>query len=216
MTSKHDDKKFTNPLKCAHCMHPAPMEIVAEYSQVESKHDERHKTEWDAGEEYKLLLCPACNKIMLQTAFYHSAFFPQNYDPQIVWPSQEREILGLPEQVHRAYEAAIRVRSIDTNAFAVLLRRLLEIVCIDRNAEGGKLHEQLKDLAQKGELPAKLADLAGSLRKMGNIGAHASAGELSVDEAPYLDALCRAILEYVYHAPQLLETVEERLERLKH
>lgn len=215
MNTKKDDMKFTGQLTCAHCKNSAPMQVVAEFSQVNAQFDDRHNIHWDSGDEYKLLLCPACQKVMLQTAFYHSEFFPEQYAPEVVWPTGEREILGLPERVKRAYQAASRVKNVDTNAFAVLLRRLLEIVCIDREAQGKTLNDQLKYLADKGELPIQLVELAGSLRRMGNIGAHASAGELSDEEAPYLDALCRAILEYVYHAPQLLKKVEERLTRLK-
>jgi len=48
-----------------------------------------------------------------------------------------------------------------------------------------------------------------------NIGAHASLGELSPTEIPFLDDLCRAILEYVYSGPQLIEAVRIRLIEIK-
>jgi hypothetical protein len=153
---------------------------------------------------------------MLRGAYYHSEKYPDNYNPETLWPAADKEIYGLPEKVRSAYEAAQKVKSIDTNAFAVLLRRLLEIVCHDRGgAQGKTLNEQLKELADRGELPDKLVHLAAGLRRMGNIGAHASVGELTEQEVPVLDALCRAILEYVYHAPELLNRVEQRLNQLR-
>ncbi len=215
MSRKTGDREVIGPMRCGHCHNTAPMEIVANYSGVEAHYDEPFSFSWDMGEVFKLLLCPSCKKVMLQEGFYHSEFYPDNYDPKIVWPKVEDEIKGLPENVDKAYRAAIKVRGVDTNAYAVLLRRVLEIVCIDRSAEGKTLHEQLIYLAEKDELPSKLGDLAKNLRLMGNIGAHATVGDLSENEVPYLDALCRAVLEYIYSAPKLLEEVEKRVTQLK-
>jgi hypothetical protein len=57
--------------------------------------------------------------------------------------------------------------------------------------------------------------MAHGLRQLRNVGAHADLGELNESEIPVLDALSRAILEYVYRAPRLLEEVNERLKKLK-
>lgn len=191
------------------------MEIVAKYSQIKRHFGDRPPLfEWDEGGVFELLSCPACEKINVQHGYYHSEH-QGHYQPIVIWPQEDPKILGLPERVQKAFEAANKVKNIDTNAFAVLLRRLLEIVCLDREAEGRTLNDQLADLARKGELPDRLVGMAGGLRRMGNIGAHASAGELGDMEVPYLEALCRAILEYLYHAPMLLEKVKGRLEQIK-
>ena len=44
---------------------------------------------------------------------------------------------------------------------------------------------------------------------------HAQLGELTEKEVPVLDALCRAILEYVYGAPDLVARVKARLDGLR-
>jgi hypothetical protein len=59
------------------------------------------------------------------------------------------------------------------------------------------LLDQLKFLAQAGVIPQQLIDIADGLRNFGNIGAHAGGVQLSENEVPVIDALCRAILEYV-------------------
>jgi hypothetical protein len=69
-------------------------------------------------------------------------------------------------------------------------------------------------LAQKGEIPNRLVEMAQKLRILRNIGAHASLGELTYAETPILEALCRAILEYVYTAPNLITKVEQRIKKL--
>ncbi|MCI0563315.1 MAG: DUF4145 domain-containing protein, partial [Nitrososphaera sp.] len=117
--------------------------------------------------------------------------------------------------IDRAYDAALKVRNIDSNAFAVLLGRVLDLVCLDKQATGNSLFERLNFLAARGDIPQQLADIAHQLRQLRNIGAHADLGELTSAEVPVLDGLCRAILEYVYKAPQLLQVAEQRLQQLK-
>ena len=74
---------------------------------------------------------------------------------------------------------------------------------------------QLHDLAGRGEIPDKLVNVALSLKNFGNIGAHAGSGELTPAEIPILDSLSRAVLEYVYSAPELVRNAEQRLSRVK-
>ena len=97
----------------------------------------------------------------------------------------------------------------------MLLGRVLDLICIDKNAEGDSLFERLKDLATKNIMPEQLADMAHQLRQLRNIGAHANLGELTRSEIPILEALNRAILEYVYSAPTLIESVQEKIDALK-
>jgi hypothetical protein len=176
-------------------------------------------TLWYQGEEpadyhekdyiYRLLLCADCNSINLTV---------DNEDWPVqdrLYPSDDPSPVGLPPTIAPAYEAARTVRRIDSNAYGVLLGRVLELVCLDRGAKGRSLSDQLKALAASGEIPGRLADMANQLRDLRNIGAHATLGELTQAEVPILDNLCQAVLEYVYTAPKLIERVEQRIEALK-
>lgn len=113
------------------------------------------------------------------------------------------------------YKAAEKVKTIDVNAYVILLRRLLELVCHDRKASGNTLAQMLSDLAAKGEIPDKLVRVAKGLKDFGNMGAHVSIGELSPKEIPIVKALCTAILEYIYSAPYLANTAESKLTAIK-
>jgi Domain of unknown function (DUF4145) len=99
--------------------------------------------------------------------------------------------------------------------YGVLLGRVLDAVCEDRQAIGDTLDQKLKSLADKRDIPEKLVKVAAGMRKLRNIGAHADLGELTEAELPVLDDLTRAILEYVYAAPLLATEAEERFTRLK-
>ncbi len=143
-------------------------------------------------------MCPQCDTINLSVEEVDGGAVT------ILFPSPPEALEGLPMEVAKAYKAAQAVRRIDANAFAVLLGRALELVCLDRKAKGKTLSAQLQDLASKGEIPGPLAAMANQLRTLRNIGAHASLGELTTSEVPILDDLCRAVLEYVYAAPAVL------------
>jgi hypothetical protein len=107
------------------------------------------------------------------------------------------------------------VRSVDANAYAVLMGRLLDMICKDRNAQGDTLDEKLKDLSSKGEIPEKLVGVVVGIRKLRNIGAHADLGELTSADIPILDDLSKAILEYVYSAPHFAQAAEDRFKSVK-
>src|SRR5207247_2111793 len=77
-------------------------------------------------------------------------------DLRVLWPLN-KALLGLPPTIDKAYKAARNVQRIDNNAFAVLLRRVLELVCLDRGATGDNLQQQLKSLARSNEIPDLLS-----------------------------------------------------------
>lgn len=83
----------------------------------------------------------------------------------------------------------------DANAFAVLVRRVLDLVCEEQGAIGHTLAIRLRDLASKNVIPGPLADIANNARTFGNVGAHADLGDLKQDEAALADDLRTAVLE---------------------
>ncbi|BAY69763.1 hypothetical protein DSM107007_20680 [Nostoc sp. PCC 7120 = FACHB-418] len=198
------------------------MDIVAEYyhslkpSTYDSPEDEYYYSyQPDEGYKYELLLCLACKGVTLWKYFDADYIDPEEITVDTLYPLARSKLSGLPYQIQNAYEISLKVRVIDANAYAVLLGRILEMVCADRKATGKDLYNKLNDLAAKGEIPGKLVGVADQLRHLRNVGAHASLGELTKEEIPILDDLCRAILEYVYSAPYLANKAQQQLKRLK-
>ncbi len=213
-------RKTTEFLQCGHCGNRAPMDIVAEYylstkSTYEDPYDEYYAPQPEEGYHHKLLLCLACKEVTLWRYFDADYMDGEDIRLETLYPPAALRLSGLPSQIQRAYEIALKVRVIDANAYAVIIGRILEMICEDRQATGKDLYNKLIDLAAKGEIPDKLVGVADSLRQLRNFGAHASLGELTREEIPILDDLCKAILEYVYNAPYLVEKAEHRLNRLK-
>jgi hypothetical protein len=212
-----NEKSFTASMKCGHCQNTAPMEIVAGSSTVREYSDEDPSGEsWEAGSVYELSKCPACDNMTLRSYDWHSGYMDgSDIAYKVLYPLGEKVLRGLPRKIDAAYQAAHKVRNIDANAYGVLLGRVLDFVCEDRNASGKTLDQKLKSLAKNNEIPSKLVDVAAGIRKLRNIGAHANLGELTAAELPVLDDLTRAILEYVYSAPFLAREAEDRLAKLK-
>ena len=205
--------EFTSQRTCPHCRNLTPHRVAVRYSQVEEHFDERFGP-WEAGPVYVVLECPACKNITLVRDHYNSEIDDRD-DSAVLYPTAARKRLGLPKMVASAVESAEKVRDADANAFGVLVRRTLELLCQDRKAVGRTLHDKLKDLGEKGEIPAELVKIAFGLKDLGNIGAHATLGELTPKEVPLMNALLDAILEFVYGAPYLVSVVEQRMAAFK-
>jgi hypothetical protein len=68
-----------------------------------------------------------------------------------------------------------------------------------------------EDFADRREIPAKLVGVADGLRKLRNLGAHVELGELTPQEVPIVEDLCRALLDYLYAAPFLTQRAIDHL-----
>jgi Domain of unknown function (DUF4145) len=206
--------RYRQNVKCQHCRNTVTMLIVANHSQVRGHNSSDGNLEWSEGNVYEILKCPACDGVTFQRGYFHDQF-PEEWQPVVLYPTEAKKVDGLPTEIERAYAAALAVKGIEAHAFAVLVRRLLEMICLDKGAQGRNLFEQLKFLVQTGVIPQQLIDIANGLRNFGNIGAHAAGVQLSENEVPVIDALCRAILEYVYGAPHLVALAQQTLDKVK-
>jgi len=192
------------------------MEIVGSVGDIVDEVDPEYGPTGQHGTYYDVLRCPACNKPNIVCYGWHDGMESEdevNYE--FLYPLDKSIPLGLPPKILSTYKAAEKVKTIDVNAYAILMRRLLELVCIDRNATGKTLALMLKDLADKNEIPNKLVQVANGLKNFGNVGAHAGIGELSEKEIPIVNALTKAILEYIYSAPYLATIAENKLTSIK-
>ncbi len=193
------------------------MQIITSYNDIRNYGEEINFGDrlivgtYDAGTIWEVLLCEACKNIMVRTA-EHDDRSDEAPAFETIYPESGRGMEGLPKAIAAAYQDALRVRNTG-NAYAVLLGRLLELVCIDQNASGQNLAEGLSNLGQRDILPTQLIEAANSIRFLRNIGAHASSGDIEDADVPILDSLTTAVLEYVYKGPQLISQAKKRIEQ---
>ena len=197
------EKSFSPSHVCGHCRNTTPMGIVHVCPQAKDWCDWRSGLRWKARDVYELLLCPTCSRVSPRKYYWYEFRNPEEITFEVLFFIKLDMPPGLPELIEDEYLAALRVRNVSPNAYGVLLGRLLELVCEDRGAEGGSLRAKLQDLAGRNEIPSRLVKVAMNLRQFRNVGAHATAGALTEAEVPILYRLCRAVLEYVYSAPEL-------------
>lgn len=120
---------------------------------------------------------------------------------------------GLPERVHDALDEAIACHS--TNAFvaaAMLVRKTVEEVCADQEAEGKNLHERIDGLRE--EVAPALLDGLHDLRMLGNDAAHVESrtfDEVGEEEVRVGIDLVKLVLQSLYQ----LDSVVDALRALK-
>jgi Domain of unknown function (DUF4145) len=112
-----------------------------------------------------------------------------------------------------AYKAALQVQNISLNACAVLLRRTLEAIFNHEKAEGKTLSEKVNHLLKSASIPPLLAEMAHLGRHIGNLGAHADAGEVTEEDVTVLLNFIDVTLVYLYTTPTKMLAVKERLKR---
>lgn len=207
---------LSQTLSCGHCANISPMKIIGHVYKPEHDLGSDDEPPTDQGTTYLILECPACKLDNIVSNYWHEYMDSEDVTYKVLYPISKSNIpVGLPSQIESTLAAAEKVKTIDVNAYVILLRRLLELVCIDRKAKSGTLAQMLTDLAAKGEIPDKLVLVATGLKNFGNIGAHAGMGELTNKEIPIVKALTLAILEYIYSAPFLANQAEAKLKDIK-
>lgn len=201
-------------LNCGHCGNFAEMKTLGSAPDTKEVNDDTGA--YSYGKMYEVLKCPSCGKINFASYSWSDIMEAEDFNGYtLIYPVQKVIPIGLPKIIEQEYEAAEKIKLISPSAYALLLGRILEMICHDRNASGKTLHEKLSDLKEKGEIPEKLVKVAASLRGYRNIGAHYGLGEISEAEIGIVRALCNALLEFVYSAPHLADIAEKQLQSIK-
>jgi hypothetical protein len=156
---------------------------------------------------YIVARCETCKQILL----YNSI---EGNDPALEYPDISLDD-SVPKHISEIYEEAIRIKHLAPNAFAVQIRRALEAICKDRGTKKKYLVDQIKELADKGEIPANLVEASDVLRLIGNIGAHANKHGVHPLQAMAINEFFKALIEYVYVSPDRMMQFKSSLGKYK-
>jgi|SRR5690554_4922782 hypothetical protein len=120
---------------------------------------------------------------------------------------------NIPEKVLNAFEEAIKCHSNSCFiASAIMIRKTLEEICIDRGATGKNLFKKLEDLGSKILIPQELLSGMNELRLLGNDAAHIEAqtfSEIGKDEIEVSLEFAKEILKAVYQYENLLQKLKK-------
>lgn len=122
---------------------------------------------------------------------------------------------GIPGNVLASFDEAIRCHSVGCfMASALMVRRTLEEVCLDKGASGKDLKARIVDLRGKIVVPDELLDAMDELRLLGNDAAHIEAksyDKVAADEIEVAIEFAKELLKALYQYTGLLS----RLRSLK-
>lgn len=205
-------------LVCYHCGNRAPHCRLAVH-QGQELFDYDGKIRYKEEFLYYVYKCKTCEGISIYGDFSQYGEPERSLDEMRLYPEGSKlepkshtvsPSPCIPIHVREIYEEIWPLRHLAPNAFAGQVRRLLEFVCKDCEASGGKLFHQIQDLIKKGIFPAHISKIADKLRNMGNVGSHAAESEIGYGKAELIDYFFRSVIEYVYIIPAQLKRLSER------
>lgn len=200
---------------CPHCGNTAQQRVIYIHSYEGSGYDVQtgEKSEYGPPCTYYVAICSTCDDLLLYHNFIDEVPDEDFSKSTILYPDKHKLPEFVPDSIKQAYAEACRIQFLAPNAYAVMLRRALEAVCDDRSVPSGTLHKRLQVLVERGELPAKLAEMTTLLRTLGNAGAHHSSTPVIVPMTWGMNEFFRAIIEYVYIAPNKIEEFKRTMSR---
>lgn len=199
-------------IHCLYCGNYTLMNLVGQ-----------HKEHWDEGdcyigvENHKMYACPICKAITLLGQVWQEKdgnITENSFYEEIVYPMNTFHENGLPMNIKNAYESALKTRYVDSAICMIALRRTLEIICLEKDAQGRDLWHKIEDLSNRGILPKELKHASTITRTYGNMGAHDTEISISTLVLNQLIDFVRYILDYLYVLPVKLKVVQERLDNI--
>jgi len=204
---------------CLHCGNKAPQKIVFLKEFISDYAEDNNGEEIPIlfGVDY-ILECQTCSRLSLyETEGCEQGEIQKSfYQSKRMWPTNNLDLdsFGVPKDVLDTYVEASKIKFIAPNAFAVLMRRALEVICIDQGvSEKKSLHESLKRLTALGKLPPLLSEVSNIIKIIGNAGAHAVGPPIYRLHILAIDDFFRVVLEYLYVAPSKLEKFKKESEK---
>jgi len=199
---------------CHHCGNEAPHNLIHYHSLTEEIYDQQIGP-YGIEYHYFLVKCETCEGIaLLGSAEYED--FPLDWSQaHMLYPPSKELAINIPEKVRKTYLEASRICKIAPNAYAGQIGRALEYLCMNKKAKGHRLQEKIKDLVDRGIIPPIFAQAINEIRILRNIGVHASDMDLTPSDVDIIEDFFKAILEYIYIAPNKIEKLKKRLTEAK-
>lgn len=180
---------------CRHCGTHSCSKVIA---------SERWIEDYPTGPEYRyrLVRCTACLDMSLLMAVQIGRDGEErDYDEDFaVYPAQPRSMsAAVPETLQRCFQearACYQVRAY--TASAIMCRRALELLAIERGINKNSLAAALSKLRETGDIDQRLYDWCDALRLAGNQAAHDVDQNMSQTDAKDMNELAEAIIDYVY------------------
>ena len=196
---------------CGHCGNKTTHEQLSE-TTVDEKIEYQEQTFLDVESKYIITKCGTCNQVSIFSRWSTDHKDTKDLNMAVrIYPPNKYLPSGVPEKVNEAYKEAYRLLKISSQAYVILIRRSLELMCKDKNAKGRDLKSMIDDLALKGIIPNLFTDMGDLIRKIGNSGAHGDNLNLNKFDLELINDFFLAMVEFVYVVPLKIEKIRKRL-----
>ena len=210
--------------KCPSCNNETLMEIHAR-NKIENGTFLCDSYYYD---EQIVLKCPSCKNFNIINAYWDNSYgkvveskkYEDIYDGDNVFESVlypiDSELYNVdnesvPNDILKNFRKSLELKSVDADSCLVKLRKTIELICNDKNANGHNLNEKIKSLFELGILPPTLKSASNVTRKLGNMGAHESEIEISNSELYSSIKLVEYVIKYIYILPNEIEMLEKKI-----
>lgn len=165
-------------------------------------------------EYWHVFECPVCHKPVLISEY---CFDAQESMPEIKteYPTIAVSGDGVPKDIYSAFESAVKTKGIDYSICLLSLRRVLEMICKDKGAEGRDLEKKIDDLIEKKIFPPMIEDACWIIRQMGNDAAHADKIPVYTYDIEQVIGYVATIIDYLYSLPYRVEKMKKKIEERK-
>lgn len=165
-------------------------------------------------EYWHVFECPVCHKPVLISEY---CFDAQESRPEIKteYPTIAVSRDGVPKDIYSAFESAVKTKGIDYSICLLSLRRVLEMICKDKGAEGRDLEKKINDLIEKKIFPPMIEDACWIIRQMGNDAAHADKIAVYTYDIDQVIGYVATIIDYLYSLPYRVEKMKKKIEKRK-
>lgn len=208
----------TEVLICYHCGNRVPQMCVG-HNRGKELFEQMDGHRFNEDFDYFFYQCPTCDGISIYGDFsrYSSK---DSMEKCRIYPVGDRllpqvhriaSVNCLPEAVYKGYQEIWPLKQISPGAFVAQIRRVLEVICRDKNAKGKTLFEMLQDLEIRGILPGHFSTMSALIRRIGNLGTHVDDYAIDVWDAELIDDFFLLIIDYVYVVPSRIERINQRL-----
>lgn len=195
---------------CSHCGNLTNLTLIKEISVEEDFYGLENEYETVVYNIYYLFKCISCCRVSIYAQLYTNQEKPIN-ELELVFPKVRNIKNLLPDKVKNTYVEAKRIQNISSTAFMILIRKSLEQICVDQNANGKNLYEKILKLSDKGIIPKKIMNLASLIRHIGNISSHEN-DLIDVWDVEIVDEFFHIIAEYIYSLDNQISIIKKKWE----
>lgn len=213
-----ENKKYTIN-QCYHCGNKGMMEILHEqHEQFGGNYiNADGSIDYDIEEHYSwtLLKCPVCRKIsLLQNYTDESMFNPnvgQEFYEKNIYPLNSYNLNNVPNEISSTFEAALKVKEINTDLCLAGLRKVLELICKDNKAVSRTLERKIEDMINKNIFPKEMEVAYWIIRQAGNKAVHDKVLGLTKNDIDEIATLLYSIINYLYIIPKKMLKLKDKL-----